>query len=51
MQCPEVLEERVDAVRVTGSAGVVVVDAAVERDAAGAVQCEPVAPALGLRRG
>ena len=50
-QRAELLEELEDAVRVPGPAGVVVVDAGVERGAPRAVQLEPVAPAVGLRRG
>jgi hypothetical protein len=51
MECTELLEELVDAVRVSGPARVVVVDAGVERGAAGAAERDVVRPAPDVRRG
>jgi hypothetical protein len=50
-QRAELGQELVDAVRVAGAAGVVVVDAGVERGAPRAVEREAVVDARGIRRG
>jgi hypothetical protein len=50
-QRTELGEERVDPIRVAGAAGVVVVDAGVERGAPGAVERERFVRALVVRRG